>query len=254
MARADVGAFFELTQVIAALPEALAGADALPKAERTRRLRGVPLHLLELLGIGALRLGRFPEGGDGEPVVLLHGYAGHPKSHGLLRRYLHERGYCTYAVDMRGRDDVQGMGDALRDWILEHIDEEAPVPVVAHSLGGVIARFALRDERVRRRVSRLITLGSPHEGTRIAKLVESRKASQMERDAELREALGSQEPWNEELPPMVCFWSRTDLLMVPPEAAIAEGAEERELEGVTHYGYLLRSFVFEAVADALDAG
>jgi len=249
-----MGALKELGYVLRAIPDALGGSDHLPRAERIRRLRGVPLHLADLAWLGTLRIGSFPEAAEGTPVLLLHGYAGHPNSHGLLRRHLQERGYATRVVDMRGFDDVQGMGDALRDWLLENVDESDPIPLVAHSLGGVIARFAMREDRVRRRIARVITLGSPHEGTRIAELVDSKKASQMERDAELTEALESQEPWSDDLPPLLCFWSRTDLLMVPPEAATAEGAESRELERVTHYGYLLRERVFEAVADALDEG
>jgi len=248
-----MGTLHELAHVLAAVPDALSGSDDLPRAERMRRLRGVPMHIADVAALGSLRVVPCEDGGEGRRVLVLHGYGGHPRSTGLLRRHLQERGFHTESVDLRGYDRVQGMGDQLVEWIVENVDPNAPIPIVAHSLGGVIARFALREPEVRRRVAKLITLGSPHEGTHIAALVDARKASQMERDAELTETLESQEPWPaDELPKLICLWSRADLMMVPPEAACADGAEHRELAGITHYGFMLRSTVFEAVADALE--
>ena len=248
-----MGTLNELRHILGALPDAIRKSEDLPSKERAARLWGVPFHLVDLAALTTLRL--VPDGDPssepGRRVLVLHGYAGHPRSHSLLRRHLRQAGYATESVDMRGEDNVQGMGDWVRDWILEHVEPDEPIAIVAHSLGGVVARFALREEGVRQRVDRLITLGSPHEGTRIAELVESEKASQMERDAELTKALEQQEPWDESLPRLTCFWSRDDLMMVPPEAAIADGAEAQELEGITHYGYMLRPRVWRAVEAAL---
>ena len=247
-----MGTWHELRHVLGAVPAAFRKSGELPDDDRLQRLRGVPLHLVELVALAALRFREFVDGGEGPRVLLLHGYAGHPRSHGLLRRHLRSEGFSPESVDMRGNESVQAMSDVLCDWLLENVDADSPIPVVAHSLGGVVARFAMRDDGVRKRIARLITLGSPHEGTRIAELVESEKANQMERDAELTAVLERQEPWGQSgLPPLLCLWSRTDLMMVPPESAIADGAESRELAGITHYGYMLRPSAWQAVADAL---
>ncbi len=249
-----MGAKHELRHILGAIPNAFRKSKHLPAGERARQLSGVPLHFVDLVALGALRVFPFDDGGAGPRVLLLHGYAGHPRSHGFLRRHLRDAGFATASLDLRDHGSVQAMGDALRDWLRDHVDPDDPIAVVAHSLGGVVTRFAIHAEDVRSRVRRIVTLGSPHEGTRIAEIVESEKASQMERDAELTAALEEQEPWHDDLPPLVCLWSRADLLMVPPEAAIADGAAARELPRVTHPGYMLRPRVWRAVVDALRDG
>ena len=220
----------------------------------------MPLHLIELAALGALRLvpprwyHQVSEGEDAPLVLVVHGYAGHPHSHGPLRHHLHRQGFRTASIDLRGHPHIPAMADALGDWLRQRVSPDEPIAIVAHSLGGVVTRCACRDADVRARIERMVTLGSPHEGTRIADLVDSEKASELERDAELTELLEKQEPWDpNELPRLICLWSAADLMMVPPEAAIADGAEDRELEGMTHYGYMLHPRAWRAVVEALRA-
>ena len=63
--------------------------------------------------------------------------------------------------------------------------------------------------------------------------------------------LAEQVPWSG-LPRLVCFWSRADVLLLPATTACVDGAENHEVEGVTHYGYLLRPGCWRRVLEALD--
>jgi len=254
------GTLHEIRHILKALPDAVRRPSKLPREERAARLRGVPLHLVELAAIGALRF--VPprwyldeaEHDEGARVLVLHGYAGHPYSHGPLRRHLHRHGFRTESIDLRGHEHIPAMADEVVDWLQQNATKNDPVAVVAHSLGGVVARYACKDAETRSRIERMVTLGSPHEGTPIADLVDTEKASELERDAELTDILEQQEPWGDNgLPRLICLWSPTDLVMVPPEVAVADGAEERELEGMTHYGYMLHPRAWRAVVEALRA-
>jgi len=254
------GAAHEIRHILKALPDAVRRSSKLPREESAARLRGVPLHLIELAALGALRLvpprwyHAVSEEEGSSRVLVVHGYAGHPHSNGPLRHHLDRQGFRTESIDLRGHDDVPAMADALGDWLQQNVTSNEPVAIVAHSLGGVVARYACRNADVRARIERMVTLGSPHEGTRIADLVDSEKASALERDAELTERLERQEPWDpNEFPRLICLWSRSDLMMVPPQAAVADGAEDRELEGMTHYGYMLHPRAWRAIVEALRA-
>ena len=66
----------------------------------------------------------------------------------------------------------------------------------------------------------------------------------------LMDRLAAQVPWS--LPTrLVCFWSRADVILLPATTARVDGAENHELEAVTHYGYLLRPSCWRRVQSVL---
>ena len=105
---------------------------------------------------------------DGEapgppPVVLVHGLFGHPDNFRVLHRFLAARGFHRVAAfSYAPRVDHEELARRLGG-IIEAVGEvtgAAEVDVVAHSLGGLIARHLLeRGEGAR--VRRLVTLGAP---------------------------------------------------------------------------------------------
>lgn len=109
------------------------------------------------------------------PVVLAHGLMGFDEVRIGLRRYAYFRGVPerlaelgvqvetlrvakAASVAVRGRQ----FGERLRAL------EARRVNVVAHSMGGVDARYAIAKEGVADRVASLTTIGTPHRGTPLA--------------------------------------------------------------------------------------
>src|SRR5690606_38097343 len=95
------------------------------------------------------------------------------------------------------------------------------VDVVGHSLGGLIARYYVQRLGGDGRVRTLVTLGTPHSGTRVAPLANSHPiVRQMRPGAEVLEALTLPAPgcWTH----FVAFWSRLDHIMHPLETACIE--------------------------------
>ena len=52
-------------------------------------------------------------------------------------------------------------------------------------------------------------------------------------------------------PEAVSYWSRADIILLPPDAAQLEGAKAPELATMTHYGYLLHPLGWRTVFEAL---
>jgi len=97
------------------------------------------------------------------PVVFVHGFLGDPTNFVRLQGHLHEHGirnWTTFAY--RPRLDYPRLAPRLLDDIeaLRRETGAAQVDVVAHSLGGLIARYLIETGHGDK-VRRLVTLGSP---------------------------------------------------------------------------------------------
>ena len=106
------------------------------------------------------------------------------------------------------------------------------IVVVAHSMGGLVARAALRAGG-QSLIARIITLGTPHHGTAIACHLPFAPTRQMCPDSPwLRDLNAEQEG---RLPvPVTCLYSQDDTLVVPPGHAVLQGARRVRLERLGH--------------------
>ena len=90
-----------------------------------------------------------------------------------MEDHLHRAGYTVYSVSYSCfGSDIEACALGLEReaaWVLEETGAER-VHVVAHSLGGVVLRWAAAHTRMRDWLSIGITLGSPHRGTPTARL------------------------------------------------------------------------------------
>ncbi len=132
------------------------------------------------------------------------------------------------------------------------VNDAPVVDLVAHSLGGVVARLALQEHGLAPRVGCFVSLGVPHHGTYPARYANTDTLRALRPDSPLMRRLDAGRP-----PAgvrLVCCSSRNDLFVLPPESALLEGATAIDLTPATHYSYLLDPAAFVAVRSALDSG
>lgn len=184
--------------LVTALAMALTTASAAPPAWAIRRYYAYHAHKGEAVGLtstdvlgqllgegmafatlGAWHLRAFfadgwrvPDEVTGPPVVAVHGYTQNATNMWGIRRALEARGRSTRAVSMGwpGRTIESYAPRLVR--VLEEAADRHPdgFDVVAHSMGGVILRVALRDNpALAARLRRVVTLGAPHGGTASAR-------------------------------------------------------------------------------------
>ena len=103
--------------------------------------------------------------------------------------------------------------------------------VVAHSMGGLAVRAWLARDAAR--PHRVVTIGTPHLGTWLARLGTSRNARQMQTESHWLKALALSEA-NTESSRFTCFYSNCDNIVFPPANACLQGADNRHLPGVAH--------------------
>ncbi|MFI5795460.1 esterase/lipase family protein [Streptomyces sp. NPDC051677] len=194
------------------------------------------------------------------PVVLLHGFIDNRSVFVLLRRSLAQHGrhrveslnYSPLTCDIRTAAELLG----------RHIEEicertgSRQVDVVGHSLGGLIARYYVQRLGGDVRVRTLVTLGTPHSGTRVAPLANAHPiVRQMRPGSEVIEELARPAPGCRTH--FVSFWSDLDHLMDPLESACVDHpdllAQNVRVTGIGHLALPVHPAVATGIRQALDA-
>jgi triacylglycerol lipase len=157
----------------------------------------------------------------GTPILLVHGMVDNRSIFTVLRRSLRRRGFhrvITLNYSPLTRDvRLAATGLATR---VEQLCEETGferIHVIGHSMGGLIARYYVQRLGGDARVHTLVTLGTPHGGTRAAQLVPHRLARQLCPGSDLVEELAGPAPGCRTR--MLAVWSDLDQMIVPKRNA-----------------------------------
>jgi pimeloyl-ACP methyl ester carboxylesterase len=106
------------------------------------------------------------------PVLLVHGYGANKSNWMFLRRYLQQAGFGRlHALNYNAlRADIPSLADLCVERASELRDRFGTdrVHIVGHSLGGVVARYAVQVSGLDD-VGVCITIASPHGGVRLAR-------------------------------------------------------------------------------------
>jgi triacylglycerol lipase len=168
-------------------------------------------------------------------VVLVHGFMCNRGFWNAWLRALRERGHAVIAVNLEPPfasidEYLRAIDDAVAR--ITALTRQAPV-LVCHSMGGLAARAWWRGTQGRRPVARLVTIGTPHGGTWLARF--SRRANG--RQMQMHSAWLAQLARDEEtcpLPPATCWFSNCDNVVFPADTATLPRADNRFVPGVPH--------------------
>lgn len=179
----------------------------------------------------------------GPPVLLVHGYGCNSGYWHAMSKALLQAGISHRAVDMEpvigGIDEyVPSIARAVATLRAESGSEK--IIIVAHSMGGLAARAYLRKYGLRG-IAKVITLGTPHRGTGIARFGIGLNCRQMHWTADGQEGVSSE--WlralqANETPDMralfVSIYSHHDNIIAPQTSSDLQGAKNVELYGIGH--------------------
>jgi pimeloyl-ACP methyl ester carboxylesterase len=156
------------------------------------------------------------------PIVLVHGIVDNRSAFTLLRRGLRRRGFgCIRSFSYPPHtNDVRKTAERFAAFVEQICDETGAdsVHVVGHSLGGLVARYYVQRLGGDARVHTLVTLGTPHEGTRAARFLPHPLIRQLRPDSDLIAELA--EPAPNCATRFVAVHSDIDQLIVPASSAM----------------------------------
>ena len=195
-----------------------------------------------------------PEGARGRRgVVLVHGFFCNRGLWNPWLRRLRSAGVPFAAVNLEpvlGSIDDYAQTVAAAAASVEAATGLAPV-IVAHSMGGLAVRAWLcRNSEAR--VHRLITIASPHAGTRLAGRGHGRNVVQMRHGGDWLTQLARDDKATSRTQ-VVCFWSHCDNIVVPSRSATLAGADNRHLAGTPHVAMVFHPAVIEEALRSVGA-
>lgn len=169
------------------------------------------------------------------PVLLVHGFLCNHRVWDKVAQALRQAGHTVLAVDLEpvftSIDDyapqIERAINTLRD------QTAAPqVVLVGHSMGGLVIRAWLRVHGAQQ-AAKIITLGTPHHGTRAAQWVTTPNGAQMTwRSAWLAELARAESPATRRL--MQLALTRHDNIVHPQREQVLDGASVTEFSGIGH--------------------
>ncbi|MGK5638602.1 esterase/lipase family protein [Streptomyces sp. URMC 126] len=192
------------------------------------------------------------------PVLLLHGFADNRSVFVLLRRSLLRHGWrhvgsLNHSLLTR---DIRTAASALSRYAEEfRARTGAPrIDVVGHSLGGLVARYYVQRLGGDALVRRLVTLGTPHGGTRVAPPMSVHPlVRQMRPGSDVLTELAAPAPGCRTR--FVGFWSDLDQVMVPVETARLDHPDlvvrNIRVSGVGHLALPVHPAVVAGIRQAL---
>ena len=171
-------------------------------------------------------------GSNTGPVVLMqHGYLNNGAVWFFTARALEAQGYRVFTMDQPAFAPIDAMGDRLAARVDELLAATgAPqLTLVAHSMGGLVCRAYLRRHG-ETKISRLITLGSPHHGTFHANLANGPNGAQMR----LGNAWLSTLNQTRVSVPFTSIYSLHDTIITPQDSSVMPEADNVRLMAVGH--------------------
>ena len=230
--------------------------EPLSVAEAVRAFVGEAFTLLLLLLSWPLGLAGQRDlvcaGSPGNAIVLIHGWGLNAASLWLLRRRLIRRGYGPVWIFAykTWRVNVERAAEQLRDALaVNQRTHPVRVTLIGHSLGGLVARYCLRRYPPHG-VRRLITLGTPHQGTIAARFGPHTRALQP--DSPLMKRLNAADHVPDQFD-VIAIASAADALIVPSANAEYRGAFNISIRGIGHNALLFSSRVFALIEENVRA-
>ncbi len=182
------------------------------------------------------------------PVLMIHGYGCNRAVWRPMQRALAAAGHPTEAIDLMPLlGDIDHYAGDIADAVMKMTHRHGRAPVLlCHSMGGLAARAFLRQAHEAPPVVRVITLGTPHRGTAMARTGRWRNVRQMAwANPWLRELAAAETPATRERITSIFSWH--DSIVGPPGASWLTGARHVPLSGIGHVSLLCDARVRDAV-------
>lgn len=186
-------------------------------------------------------------------VVFVHGFFCNRGFWTPWLKRLQGRGHAFVAVNL---EPLFGSIDHYAPQIEEAVQRVTratglPPLLVCHSMGGLAARAWLNQMKGEARVHHVVTIGTPHHGTWLARFGRGHNSRQMRLRSDWQARLDQDMPASRHAL-FTCWYSNCDNIVFPASTATLSGAENRLVRGAAHVQLAFLPQVMNATLALLD--
>jgi triacylglycerol esterase/lipase EstA (alpha/beta hydrolase family) len=181
--------------------------------------------------------------------------------------------YCNAGIWWRLRQRLSSLGlrtiainlgpplasiDTLAEQLAAHVEGACAetgadrVILLGHSMGGLVARAYLQRSGADARVAKLITLASPHHGSKLARLAIGAAGKQLRPGNPWLASLNESERAVSRVP-LVSLFTQRDNFVAPQDSPMLANATNIALTGMGHFALLFSAQVAQRVHDEIGA-
>lgn len=244
-----------------------------PRREKLTQASGgnIPYFLFRLLGRSALEqclawlnvpLGytRFAQqprskAGTGPVIIAFHGLYHSPGAWLIFRHWFAKAGYpLFYAPPMATwSTGISALGKQAAEFAEQCARKHPGQPLVllGHSAGGLLARYALQNPTVLERTAALVTLGTPHRGSRLAAFGFGPAAKGLLYESP--ESMDAPAPADI---PGLCITAEVDIMVLPYQGLLPpenSGWSVEEAPGTGHVGMVAHRAVYRRALEFIES-
>lgn len=171
-------------------------------------------------------------------IVLVHGFWDQGRIFKRMIKQLSAEGYDCYAPDLKPTDARLGITDLatkLETYIDQTLDQNTTFAMVGFSMGAIIARYYLQLMDGHKRVTGLVSLAGPHNGSIYAHCYIGQGARDLRPNSELMKTLRNTEGRLSHIP-LTAYWSPFDVVVVPSKSAQWAAAVNKKVNVLWHDG------------------
>jgi triacylglycerol esterase/lipase EstA (alpha/beta hydrolase family) len=188
-------------------------------------------------------------------ILMVHGYGCNRAMWLKFSKGLASHGYASEAINLEpplgSIDDYLSIIEIGVKALIEKTSA-THITLIAHSMGGLACRAFLngRNATQNEQVFKVITLGTPHQGTVHAALGQGQNTRQMRRHSAWRDALATRER-SADIAKLVCIMTHHDNIVAPQAMQTVPGAKTIELYGIGHVALAYSDEVLRLVINEL---
>jgi triacylglycerol lipase len=190
----------------------------------------------------------------GRKIVLVHGFLETGSTFKMLRKRLEKRGAEVLVPRLKhndGRGGLENLAVHLKQDIEKKFGPEAPIRIVAFSMGGLVSREYLQNQGGAERCENFITVSSPHHGTNAAWCYPSQGVKEMRPGSSFLNRLRQTEARLGKMP-VTSYHTPMDLIILPPTSSVWDRAENLEYPVILHPMMLTSRRVLDDIAQRLE--
>ncbi|ERT05831.1 alpha/beta hydrolase fold family protein [Lyngbya aestuarii BL J] len=189
------------------------------------------------------------------PVILIHGIFDTTAIFRKMSAYLTQQGWEVHCFNLIPNYGFLGL-DRLAAQITDYVDRtfppDQPIDLVGFSMGGLVSRYYVQRLGGIKRVQRLITISSPHNGTWTAYFYVTPGTLQMRPTSKFLKDLNQDIDLLDQIN-FTSLWTPLDVMIVPASSSQLPVGQEVQLNVLFHSWMVQDSQCLNKIAETLSA-